>query len=155
MKIGAEARGGQPPCYSTPVEHAFIWVPEMKLLVKTLEGRATAEDVIHSMDEELEIGLGHTDLAKLIDMRNAQLDMTTADVKRITRWYAEHGLASCEACIAVITSEPLPTALAMVYSHALARVRPAATFSTPRAAVEWLGLDPTAVAQHWPEAASR
>lgn len=134
------------------MEHGFIWVPEMKLLIKTLEGRATADDVIRSMDEELEIGLGHTDLSKIIDMREADLDMTPSEVKRITGWYAEHGLASREAAIAVITSTPLPTALAMVYSHALARVRPAATFSTPRAAIEWLGLDLDAVAGHWPAA---
>lgn len=134
------------------MQWSFAWIPELKLLVKIMEGPATYEDVVRSMDDEVELGLGTTDLSKLIDMRNVELRMTPDEVRKLSDWYVQHDLVSVPSRIAIVTGDPRATALSLLYERAMSPLRSTHTFTTPRAALTWLGVDPEEVAKHWADA---
>ena len=113
--------------------------PSNKVIIATFTGDITADNIIECVTKFLSDKRYTSDITGVIDFRNAKLDMTDEDQKRIAGFVISTN--TVKGKWASLTNKPHDTALSTLYESSISSMHEFKTFYTVRSASEYLGTD--------------
>ncbi len=123
----------------------FRWIPAEQLLLESLRGPITLEDLLAMKESELAAGIVEGGIRGLSDLREARFLFGAAGLRQFVDWCAEHPSHMENSRWSLLVDDPRETSLTMLYQELRPFAKDSEIFSTVEAALAHVGMSP----QEW------
>ena len=126
-----------------------IRIDELDTNIEVFTGEIDADDIRAMKVEETERGWISSRVRTLVDLRGLTAPLRPGDVRGYVEWSRQSNQAQRGARVALVASDQVVTALALLFENGMGDQRAIRVFSTVESALQWLELPVGEVRAHW------